>query len=467
MLFTEPRFAIFFLVLFVLYWSLRSNTARKATLLAASYIFYGSWDWRFAVMLLIISSADYWFARNIHSSANQTVRRRFVYCSIAMNLIVLGIFKYLNFFISSTISAAAMMHVQLDQPTLHIILPVGVSFFTFQSLSYTIDVYRRQIQPARNLRDYLLFSSFFPQLVAGPIVRPRYFLPQLEASRHVGPSDIRLALLLFCVGLMKKMCIADNVSAYVDQVFSNPIGYDVQSSITATWLYAVQIYCDFSGYSDMAISVAALLGYRLTLNFDAPYLATSIQDFWRRWHISLSSWIRDYIYISLGGRSNNRFITYKNLIITMLAGGLWHGASWTFVAWGGAHGLGQVSHQEFRRIRQARAPSRVGQLLGWFVTINFVCVCRILFRARTFETASLLIKRYVFLTDGGTSHLPGWLTFLPPMLLVGQYVLRQCDVFYKIAKLNLVAYALVLGGLGAFIVAMLPFGYKPFIYFQF
>ena len=478
MLFTEPRFAIFFLVLYGLYWSLRGNRPRKAILLLASYIFYGSWDWRFAAMLLILSSADYWFARNIHSSGDKTIRRRFVYCSVAMNLIVLGVFKYLNFFISSTVSAAAMMHITLDQPTLHIILPVGVSFFTFQSLSYTIDVYRREIEPAKNIEDYLLFAAFFPQLVAGPIVRPKYFLPQLDSPRTIGATDIRLTLLLFCVGLMKKMCIADNISPYVDQVFSNAISYDIQSTITATWLYAVQIYCDFSGYSDMAIAVAALLGYRLTLNFDAPYLATNIQDFWRRWHISLSSWIRDYIYISLGGRSSNRFITYKNLIVTMLAGGLWHGASWTFVAWGGAHGVGQASQQEFRKIRQdltgvrqdrtgVSTPSRAGQFAGWLVTINFVCLCWILFRANNFETAALMIRRYLFLSAGGTSDLPGWLIFLPLVLLLGQYVLRRYDVFYKVARLNLPAYSLVLGGLSAFIVAMLPFGYRPFIYFQF
>jgi alginate O-acetyltransferase complex protein AlgI len=467
MLFTEPRFALFFLILFVLYWSIRTNTARKAVLLVASYIFYGAWDWRFAVMLLILSSADYWFAQNIHFADDPRVRRIFVYCSVAMNLTVLGIFKYLNFFIASAISAATMAHIRLDQPTLHIILPVGVSFFTFQSLSYTIDVYRREIPPAKSLQDYLLFASFFPQLVAGPIVRSRYFLPQLDSPRRVGPIDIRLALLLFSVGLMKKMCIADNISAYVDQVFSNPVSFDVQSSITATWLYAVQIYCDFSGYSDMAIAVAALLGYRLTLNFDAPYLSTSIQDFWRRWHISLSSWIRDYIYISLGGRSSSRLITYRNLIITMLAGGLWHGASWTFVAWGGAHGAGQVSHQEFRRIRGARSASVAGRFFGWFLTIHFVCLCWILFRAGTFATALLMIKRYLLLTDGGASHLPDWLILLPVSLLIGQYCLRRYDVLYRVAQLPLMLYSPVLGAFGAFIVAMLPFGYKPFIYFQF
>jgi alginate O-acetyltransferase complex protein AlgI len=192
-LFTEPRFVVFFLSLFTLYWTLKSNAARKLLLLSASYIFYGAWDWRFAVMLLVLSSADYWFARRIDDSGDQAIRRRFVFCSVAMNLLVLGIFKYLNFFLSSTIAIANLLHLQLDQPTLKIILPVGVSFFTFQSLSYTIDVYRREIRPARTLKDYLLFSAFFPQLVAGPIVRPKFFLPQLDERRVVGPSDIRLA----------------------------------------------------------------------------------------------------------------------------------------------------------------------------------------------------------------------------------------------------------------------------------
>ena len=239
MLFTEPRFVAFFACLFILYWMLKTNPARKGVLLAASYIFYGAWDWRFAVMLLILSSADYWFALNISRTSVHVLRRRFVFCSVGMNLIVLGIFKYLNFFVSSTVSAANMMHIQLDQPTLHIILPVGISFFTFQSLSYTIDVYRSEIPPARSLWDYLLFSSFFPQLVAGPIVRPKYFLPQLDSVRRIDSSDIRLALLLFSVGLAKKMAVADNISAYVDQVFGNPLPYDVHASITATWLYEI------------------------------------------------------------------------------------------------------------------------------------------------------------------------------------------------------------------------------------
>ena len=335
MLFVELRFFIFFAIVLATYWSLRSNGARKWFILFASYYFYGSWDWRFAVMLLALSTADWFLGLRLSQSANQSTRKIFVTASVAMNLTVLGFFKYFGFFVSSAIAMAGAMHVQLDQPTVKILLPIGISFFTFQSLSYTIDVYRGEIPPVVSLRDYLMFSSFFPQLVAGPIVRPRYFVPQMESKRTVSLNDVKAMLYLFLLGYFKKACLADNFSPYVDLVYAHPLEYSVFSSIIATWLYALQIFCDFSGYSDLAIAVAGLLGYKLVLNFDAPYLAVSIQDFWRRWHISLSTWIRDYIYISLGGRSKtNRWFTYRNLLLTMLAGGLWHGAAWTFVAWG-------------------------------------------------------------------------------------------------------------------------------------
>ena len=467
MLFTEPRFAIFFAAVFSTYWICKSNNVRKNILLAASYIFYGSWDWRFALMLAALSIADYYFARGIVATERQTLRRVFVFLSVTMNISVLFIFKYFNFFVDSAISAANYMHIALDYSTVHIILPVGVSFFTFQSLSYTIDVYRREMPPAKSLRDYLLFAAFFPQLVAGPIVRPKKFLPQLEAARTVSSREVRLAMVLFLVGFAKKMCIADNISPFVDEIFSNPTAYDVESSISAVWLYAVQIYCDFSGYSDMAIAVAAMLGYKLVINFDAPYLATSIQEFWRRWHISLSSWIRDYIYISLGGRSPNRLRTYRNLFLTMLAGGLWHGAAWTFVAWGGAHGTSQIVQQEYRYWRERGVKIKLGRFLGWLLTINIVCMCWILFRAPDFSTARILLERYLGLAAGGSEQIPRWLIALPIVLLIVQLLLRKYNVLWRFALLDAERFAFIYGAAAALIVAMLPFGYKPFIYFQF
>jgi alginate O-acetyltransferase complex protein AlgI len=389
MLFVELRFFVFLGIVLCIYWSLRTNALRKSFVLLASHYFYGSWDWRFAGMLLLLSAADWYFALRLSSTDNARERKFYVTASVAMNLSVLAFFKYVHFFVGSAVALANTLGVHLSQPTLKIILPVGVSFFTFQSLSYTIDVYRGEILAAKSLRDYLMFASFFPQLVAGPIVRPRYFLPQMESKREVTLEQVKSALYLFLLGYIKKACIADNLSPYVDRVFDHSGAYSATASRIAVWLYTTQIFCDFSGYSDMAIAVAALLGYRLVLNFNAPYLAVSIQEFWRRWHISLSTWIRDYIYISLGGRSKtSRLMTYRNMLLTMLAGGLWHGAAWTFVAWGGAHGTGQVIHQEF----QHRVPFSAGRdelelsgrfnrsqmwrsIAGWFVTLNFVCLC--------------------------------------------------------------------------------------------
>jgi alginate O-acetyltransferase complex protein AlgI len=420
-------------------------------------------------MLLGLSAADWYFGMRIARAESTGTRKAFVTASVAMNLSVLGFFKYFHFFVNSAISVATAMNVHLDQPTIKIILPIGVSFFTFQSLSYTIDVYRKEIPPVPNLRDYLMFASFFPQLVAGPIVRPKYFVPQMVSMRTVSLDDVKHCLYLFLLGFLKKTAIADNISPYVDRVFGAPAHFNALASITATWLYATQIFCDFSGYSDMAIAVAGLLGYKLVLNFDAPYLAASIQDFWRRWHISLSSWIRDYIYISLGGsRTKTRWGQYRNLMVTMLAGGLWHGAAWTFVAWGGMHGAAQVGHQEFRRAlppEEHHEPWR--RILGWFLTLNAVCLFWILFRASSFSTAWLLIRRYLFLDRGGPDSLPSWLFFLPPALLLGQALMRRTQVGERFSNLGLGTFALLYGAVWAFAMAMMPLGYRPFIYFQF
>jgi alginate O-acetyltransferase complex protein AlgI len=469
MLFIELRFFVFFAIVLSIYWSLRSNNLRKWFILLASYFFYGSWDHRFAIMLFVLSTADWWFALRLSLSDDQRLRKIFVTCSVAMNLSVLAWFKYFHFFVDNAIAMANRFHAHLSEPTLDIILPVGVSFFTFQSLSYTIDVYRREIPAVASLRDYLMFSSFFPQLVAGPIVRPSYFVPQMATDRHITLSDIQGAMYLFLLGFVKKVCIADNISPFVDQVFQHPAQYSSWSSISAVWLYTVQIFCDFSGYSDMAIAVAAMLGYKLVLNFDAPYLAISIQDFWRRWHISLSTWIRDYIYISLGGsRMKYRALVYRNLVLTMLAGGLWHGAAWTFIAWGGAHGGAQVVHQEFRRIfppKPHHEPWR--SILGWFLTLNFICLCWILFRSPDFATAWLMIKRYLFLDHGGSLTIPAWLALLGPILLLGQLLMRRIDFGAHVTRLSPPRFALLYGAVCSFAISMLPLGYRPFIYFQF
>lgn len=468
MLFVELQFLLFFGLVLFTYWSLKNNEHRKTFLLLASYYFYGSWDWRFAFMLFGISLADYLFALKLDRSNDPRYRKMIVTASVAMNLSVLFYFKYCNFFVDSAIALANRLGWNLSEPTLNIILPVGVSFFTFQSLSYTIDVYRKELKAVQHAKDYLLSAAFFPQLVAGPIVRPHYFLPQLEKARQVSHDHVKAMLLLFLIGFIKKACIADNISPYVDKVFASPENFTNLSGLIAAWLYATQIYCDFSGYTDMAIAVAGLMGYKLVINFDAPYLAVSLQDFWRRWHISLSTWIRDYIYISLGGRNSNRWITYKNLVLTMLAGGLWHGAAWTFVVWGGLHGLGQAVQQEFRRlvpITPAQEPWRT--LASWFLTLNFVCICWIFFRAIDFSTAYHMIGQYFFAMDDGVESIPSWLLALPPGLLALQFFSRKAELPDRISGLSLNRYSALLGVGVAAAAALLPLGYRPFIYFQF
>ena len=470
MLFVEPIFFAFFAtVLLVYWWVLRTNESRKWFLLFASYFFYGSWDWRFALMLAVISYGDFFFAREIGRSADKLHRRRYVAASLTMNLLVLGFFKYFNFFIASSVGLAHLLGLNLQGPVFAIILPVGVSFFTFQSLSYTLDVYRGEIQPVQRPRDYLLFAAFFPQLVAGPIVRPKYFLPQLVSARTVDAVAVKAALAMFVIGLIKKSCIADNISPFVDQVFANPQLYSHTGVITAVWLYAVQIYCDFSGYSDMAIAVAAMMGYELTPNFNAPYLATSLQDFWRRWHISLSSWIRDYIYISLGGRNANRWLTYRNLFLTMLAGGLWHGPAWTFVTWGGLHGVGLVLQQEFDRLGLGKLlPSaRVRTVLFWALTLQLVCICWVLFRAPSFAVAAQVTRQYLGLSQGGSEGFPLGLTVLPVILLGVQYLCSKWNVSALAGRLAIGRYAFGLGVTVSLVLALLPLGARPFIYFQF
>jgi alginate O-acetyltransferase complex protein AlgI len=468
MLFVEPRFFVFFAIVLGVYWSLQSNNARKWFILCASFFFYGSWDWRFAIMLAVLSAGDYFFALKISGTDEPQKRKLYVSASLGMNLSILGFFKYFHFFVGSAVALANALHFTLSEPTIRIILPVGVSFFTFQSLSYTIDVYRREIPPVHSLRDYMMFASFFPQLVAGPIVRPKYFVPQMKEKHTLSLEEIKSALFLFLLGYIKKACIADNISPFVDRVFNHPAGYSNLSSITAVWLYSVQIFCDFSGYSDMAIAVAAFLGYKLILNFDAPYWSTTIQEFWRRWHISLSSWIRDYIYISLGGRSSKLLRTYRNLMLTMLAGGLWHGAAWTFVAWGGAHGTAQVVHQEVKRLFPPspwQEPYRCA--ISWFLTLNFVCTTWILFRASSFGDAWLILRRYLFLDQGGPETIPAWLMLLGPGLLILEYLMRRVQLQPRMCSLRLPTFAFGYGATWAFAISCLPLGYKPFIYFQF
>ena len=409
MIFTELRFFPFFALAFCVAWALRADRARKTWLLLCSYAFYAAWDWRFLGLIVGSTLLDHLAALRIEAAAGagrQGARRAWLLASLTGNLGMLGFFKYWDFFAESANTLLMSLGFGSSLPVLNVILPVGISFFTFQTLSYSIDVYRGQLRATRSLLDVGLFVGFFPQLVAGPIVRASEFLPQLLQRPTWASVELRPLLVLFLSGFIKKACVADSLAPFVDGYFAVPAAYDALSSWVAVTFYATQIYCDFSGYSDMAIACAGLLGYRLTDNFRHPYLAASITDFWRRWHISLSTWLRDYLYIPLGGSRRGTLRTQANLMITMLLGGLWHGAAWNFVVWGGLHGLALIVHKGWRRVVGVRSAGLMAWL-GPLLTFYWVCVAWVFFRTGSLDMGSRELRKELALDPELAEKLPG------------------------------------------------------------
>ncbi len=363
MLFPTPQFAIFFFAIFLAAWALRAHAEpRKALLLGASYVFYGWWDWRFMGLLAGSSAINYLAGLGLASSKDKVLRKRIVITAVALDLCILGIFKYYNFFMNSLTDVTLALGLHRDMPFLEIILPVGISFFTFQGISYVIDVDRGHIKPVRSPLDLFLYISFFPQLVAGPIVRASHFLPQLNKTPKLNRTAVTFGFLLILNGMFKKVVVAHYIAAgLVDPVFAEPARATSTDLIAAHYAYAVQVYCDFSAYSDIAIGTAALLGFRFRKNFDRPLGATSLAQLWNRWHISLSTWLRDYLYRALrGDKRDHGARMYRNIFLTMLLGGLWHGANWTFVIWGAIHGVGLCTERfiktRWHAFKQSRQP---------------------------------------------------------------------------------------------------------------
>jgi len=458
-IFSELRFFAFFALAFGVHWALRSNAARKRWLLLCSYCFYGLWDWRFLGLIAGSTLLDYFAALRMRSSPNP---RAWLLLSLVGNLGSLALFKYLDFFIESAAQLASALGFESNLHTLGLILPVGISFYTFQTLSYSIDVYRRQLEPVRRFDDFALFVSFFPQLVAGPIVRAVDFLPQLDTARLWRDVRVRACLTLFLVGFVKKACVSDNVVQLVDPYFAQPHSYDALGAWTATLFYAVQIYCDFSGYSDMAIAVSGLLGYELRINFEFPYFAASIKEFWRRWHISLSSWLRDYLYIPLGGSRGSAWFARRNLMLTMLLGGLWHGAGWNFVLWGGLHGLALVVHRLWEDSgRKFPAP------LGMLLTFLWVCLAWIFFRANNLESAWTSVRSFVgFASPGALSW--GWAPLATFTALAAAHALGATHAVGRwLDQRSALTYSACYGAAFALAFAFSNGEVKPFIYFQF
>jgi alginate O-acetyltransferase complex protein AlgI len=470
MLFVEYRFALFFAIVFCVHWGLRRHDHQKRWLLLCSYAFYAAWDWRFLALIWISTGVDFVVGLRLGESHGPS-RRHWLWLSLAANLGLLGVFKYFDFFSASAAELTAWLGLPMNAVTLDIVLPVGISFYTFQTLSYSIDIYRGQLRPTRRLLDLALYVGFFPQLVAGPIVRAASFLPQLVSRRRLADVAFRPALVLFMVGFFKKAVVSEQVGGVVDWYFDSPQAFTAFSAWIAAVLFAIQIYCDFSGYSDMAIACARLLGYELCPNFHAPYFARNISDFWQRWHISLSSWLRDYLYIPLGGSRCSRWLNYRNLLLTMLLGGLWHGAAWTFVVWGALHGVALVVHREWgRRVAPASAPGRVARGLGPLLTFGWVCLAWIFFRAPSLDVALAAVRAAVLFDSPGTLELPArWLVFaglLAVLQAAGHFRGRVTPADWR-PHIPDWCFAAAYGMAFASLLLFAPERPVPFIYFQF
>src|SRR5450755_4487831 len=468
MLFVEFRFFWFFLVVFSVYWSLGENRSRKIWLLFCSYVFYAAWNWKFLFLLMGSSALDYFVGRMLARTENPRARRGWLMLSLCANLGTLAFFKYYNFFVSSAAIFLGWLGLPGSLHTLNIIIPVGVSFYTFHSMSYTIDVYRGKMRAVSSFLDVACFIGFFPQMVAGPIVRAFAFLPQLESPRKFSDVDVRGALVLFLTGFIKKACIADTAAPFADRYFAAPSNFTAASAWVGVLFYAIQIYCDFSGYTDMAIACARLLGYELTINFRFPYFAQSISDFWHRWHISLSSWLRDYLYIPLGGNRGPRWFIYRNIMITMLLGGLWHGGAWTFVIWGGLHGGALVVHREWVRLTEHRRWARsIMRWFAWPLTIYWVCVAWIFFRAVDLQHAFPALRSFVLFRSPGTEDLGTWMLWVVVGLAVVHWLnsLGRFSEWWRPIPAPL--FAAGYGCAAAVVLLFIPPRYTPFIYFQF
>jgi alginate O-acetyltransferase complex protein AlgI len=471
-LFPTATFAIFFMVVLPLSWVLMPRGERwRPFMIAASYVFYSAWDWRFVFLLAFSTVWNHLFAVGIHRSADRTRRKLLLAAAVVGDVALLGYFKYYDFFVSSTHNVFTLVGLEVPLEVRSIVLPVGISFFTFMAISYVVDTFRGDWEPT-TFGKFAAYLSFFPHLVAGPIVRPGELIPQLDSPRDPRYVDTARAFFLIGTGLFMKVVIANHLATgIVDDVFGAPGQHSSLEVLVGIYAYSVQIYADFFGYTNIAIGVALLLGFRFPQNFDAPYSAVSIQDFWRRWHMTLSRWLRDYVYIPFGGNRGGRLFTYRNLMLTMLIGGLWHGAGWTFVAWGAIHGTALVGERWWRE-RPGRVERPVtGMRRAWhrLATFQLVCFAWIFFRADSFADAWALIVR-LFTAWGEPSPLVTSGILAAIAVGIGSQYLPAhvpLGVMAWFSRLRVPAQATVLSLALLAIHAMGPEGVAPFIYFQF
>ncbi|MDR1879408.1 MAG: MBOAT family protein [Tannerellaceae bacterium] len=488
LLFSSGLFLFLFIGFLMIYLSLRKNTlARMVYVILFSLYFYYKSSGIWFVLLLFTATTDFLIGKGLSRTASVVARKWLVIASLCVNLGMLCYFKYTNFLLNlfaqlgheiGHLTGNAALQSLTYTPA-DIFLPVGISFFTFQSLSYVIDIYRRQIAPVNRWTDYLFYVSFFPQLVAGPIVRARDFLPQIHQEPAVSREQFGEGFYLILCGLFKKAVISDYISLnFVDRVFDAPLLYTGVENLLGVYGYALQIYCDFSGYSDMAIGIALLLGFRFSMNFDSPYQSATITEFWRRWHISLSSWLKDYLYISLGGNRKGKMRTYANLFITMLLGGLWHGASLRFLFWGAWHGVALGVHKfvmgrfgGFKRQGGEMTPFR--RVLGMFVTFHTVCFGWIFFRAGTMQGAGEMISQIAtdFHPEVFLPFVAGYkgVCFLMVLGYAFHLMPKRSELYVRriVTRSPLLVQAIMLVIIIFIVVQVKSAGVQPFIYFQF
>jgi alginate O-acetyltransferase complex protein AlgI len=467
MLFHSFAFFVFFCVTFGVYWALRAHEYRMAWLVAASIVFYAAWNPWFVLLIAFTAGADYFFALAIERAATPTRRRSLLIASLVITLSLLAFFKYATFLLGASTGLLAILGIHVLPPVLHIVLPLGISFYTFETISYVVDVYRGRVPAERNPLHYALYIMFFPHLIAGPIVRPRQFLPQVRAIKHFDWPRLQLGIQLFLRGLFKKAVLADRLALIIDPIFRGPMQFSSATLWLAAVGYAVQVYCDLSGYTDMALGSAHALGFKLPQNFSQPYLSASIGEFWRRWHITLSSWVRDYIYIPMGGSRGAKWKTYRNLVVTMAALGLWHGAGWSYLVFGIYHGLLLSLERAFPfPVWTNRGLPRRARI-AW--TFTLLCIGVVIFRSPSLLSACFMLGRMFHPFAGATLPAGAFLIALAIIALIfAGHLLGSMKMSRRIERfIPAPVLGVGLAVLFLLIQLLIPEDAKPFIYFQF
>ena len=473
MFFNSLDFAIFLPIVFIVYWFItnRNLKLQNFIIVLASYVFYGWWDWRFLSLIIFSTIIDYSIGIRLSKEENQLKRKILLWASIGVNLGLLGFFKYFNFFIESFNAAFASAGIHTNMSSLNIILPVGISFYTFQTMSYTIDIYRNKIEHTKSILAFMAFVSFFPQLVAGPIERASHLLPQFLKNRKFDYKQASSGIKLIVWGFFKKVVIADNAAQLVNEIFKNYPNESYISLIVGAILFAFQIYCDFSGYSDIAIGLGRILGFDLTYNFKFPYFSSNIREFWNRWHISLSSWFRDYIYIPLGGNKVSQYRVLFNTFCVFVLSGFWHGANWTFVFWGFLHALFFMPIILLRdRFPKENFSMNIKRISFIFANFGLVCLAWVFFRAENIQDAFLYLRQ-IFTLTGGQNTFMKTNTYLLMTIItgVGILVLLALELRTLMRRKDEIQFSSI--GLITIVLLILFFGafknQADFIYFQF